>query len=74
MCVCACVCVCVCLRGIHVYIIVDLVKRGVLTFVGAIRRYGNDPLLLLSLLSPIVFISVKGAFHVVLQRSKIIIK
>ena len=45
-----------------------------LTFVGAIRRYRNDPLLLLSLLSPIVFISVKGAFDVVLQRSKTVIK
>ena len=84
-CVCMCVPVCVrvyvCVRGIqsdyindhfwdfNVYIIVDLVKRGVFTFVGAIRCYRNDPLLLLSLLSPIVFISVKWAFHVVLQSS-----
>ena len=28
--------------GFNVYIIVDFVKRGVLTFVGEIQRYKND--------------------------------
>ena len=28
--------------GFNAYIIVDLVKRGVLTLVGEIRRYRND--------------------------------
>ena len=52
--VCVCVCVCVCVRarntilwlcnswGYNVHITVDLVKRGVLTLVGEIRRYRND--------------------------------
>ena len=55
VCVCVCVLVCVCVQGIPyydniidyslgfiVYIIVDFVKRGVLTLVGEVRRYRND--------------------------------
>ena len=47
-----CVCACVCkeyydyriyyLYSFSAYIFVDLVKRGVLTLVGEIRRYRND--------------------------------
>ena len=54
MCVCMCARARVCdMRGIqyyvnliflrfYVYLFVDLVKRGVLTFIGQIRQYRND--------------------------------